>query len=175
MTSTHHPMARFAAALLWACCLAPAGAAPAAAAVARLPATLVATDASTPPALMAVGLRLQLLAARSLGGVGEFSREPGAKRLHFVVQRTVSAEHVGLALTRALRVESLSSNAPALVQLGLAFGSHRQFVAGDTLVFEQLPGQALRLFIKQAPAAEALGDARLMDVLVRAWVSGVGT
>lgn len=150
-------------------------AAQAAVAEVALPATLVATTATVPQALHRAELRLQLLASRPLGSSKDFLSEPGPKRLHFSVLREVSADKVGQALTRQLQLAALSVNAPALLQLGAAFGSRRTFAAGDTLVFELLPGQALRLFINQAPAAEALGDARLMDVLVRSWVAGTGT
>ncbi|MDP2007118.1 MAG: hypothetical protein Q8K45_15680 [Rubrivivax sp.] len=136
-----------------------------------LPATLVATPTKAQPLLAAAALELQLLAGRRVADVVGFAAEAGTRRLHFSVREDTTAERVGVALTRTLQLADLRSNAPALLQLGTAFSRHQRFLRGDTIVFEQQPGQALRLFINGTPAAEALGDASLMNVLARAWVA----
>lgn len=163
---TFHPNMPTLWALFSLCC---AAAAPAAAAE-RLPATLVATAVSAQPALAEAALDVQLLAARRVASVADYAAEPGARRLHISVRENISVERVGRALTRTLSMRELRKNPQALLQLGTAFSERQRFQRGDVLVFEHLPGQALRLFINGTPAAEALGDATLMNVLARAWV-----
>lgn len=99
---------------------------------------------------------------------------PGAKRIHLVLLRNISADEFGKILSAGIEKnatrEEFTRSLPGIIRMGEAAAAHKTLVPGDTMTVEWVPGTGTTLYVKGKPEVGPINDAGFFSAMAKIWL-----
>jgi hypothetical protein len=100
--------------------------------------------------------------------------QPGAKRIHLVLLRNISADEFGKILSAGIEKnstrEEFTQSLSAIIKMGEAAAAHRTLVPGDTMTVEFVPGQGTTLYVKGKAEVGPVKDVGFFNAMAKIWL-----
>lgn len=98
----------------------------------------------------------------------------GPKRISITMLRDIDSNELGKLFTRGVEDNApraeMSKLIPGLLRMGQIFSDQKKLVAGDTFIFEWVPGTGGVLTVKGKPQGEPFKEPEFYAALLRIWL-----
>lgn len=98
----------------------------------------------------------------------------GPKRISITMLRDIDSNELGKLFTRGVEDNApraeMSKLIPGLLRMGQIFSDQKKLVAGDTFIFEWVPGTGGVLTVKGKPQGEPFKEPEFYTALLRIWL-----
>lgn len=142
-----------------------------------------ATVAGTKLQLNGAGIRFkgpfkvyvaELYTSKKVASLDELIAAPGPKRLTLVMTREIEAGPFGKLLTRGMEDNNpkaeMSKLVPGLMKMSEIFTANKNFVPGDTIHMDWIPGTGLVIFARGKVQAEPFKEPEFFKALMGIWL-----
>ncbi len=142
-----------------------------------------ATVAGTKLQLNGAGIRFkgpfkvyvaELYTSKKVASLDELIAAPGPKRLTLVMTREIEAGPFGKLLTRGMEDNNpkaeMSKLVPGLMKMSEIFTANKNFVQGDTIHMDWIPGTGLVIFARGKVQAEPFKEPEFFKALMGIWL-----
>jgi len=142
-----------------------------------------ATVAGTKLQLNGAGIRFkgpfkvyvaELYTSKKVNSLDELMAAPGPKRMTLVMTRDIEAGPFGKLLTRGMEDNNpkaeMSKLVPGLMKMSEIFTANKNFVPGDTIHMDWIPGTGLVIFARGKVQAEPFKEPEFFKALMGIWL-----
>lgn len=142
-----------------------------------------ATVAGTKLQLNGAGIRFkgpfkvyvaELYTTKKVHSLDELIAAPGPKRMTLVMTRDMEAGPFGKLLTRGMEDNNpkseMSKLIPGLMKMSEIFTANKNFVPGDTIFMDWIPGTGLVIFARGKVQAEPFTEPEFFKALMGIWL-----
>lgn len=116
----------------------------------------------------------QLYTTKKITSLDELMAAPGPKRLTLVMTREIEAGPFGKLLTRGMEDNNpkseMSKLIPGLMKMSDIFTANKNFVPGDTIFMDWIPGTGLVIFARGKVQAEPFKEPEFFKALMGIWL-----
>ena len=116
----------------------------------------------------------ELYTPKKVTNLEELVTAPGPKRMVLVMTRDIEAGPFGKLLTRGMEDHNpkavMSKLVPGLMKMSELFTIHKNFVPGDTIVMDWIPGTGLVVTVKGKLEAEPFKEPEFFKALMGIWL-----
>ncbi|MFO1264012.1 MAG: chalcone isomerase family protein [Rhodoferax sp.] len=116
----------------------------------------------------------ELYTTKKVTNLEELVAAPGPKRMVLVMTREIEAGPFGKLLTRAMEDNNpkavMSKLVPGLMKMSDLFTLHKNFVPGDMIVMDWVPGTGLVVTVKGKVETEPFKEPEFFKALMGIWL-----
>lgn len=116
----------------------------------------------------------ELYVGKKVSTLDELIAAPGPKRMTLVMVRDIEAGPFGKLLTRGMEDNNpksdMSKLIPGLMKMSELFTAHKNFVPGDTILLDWIPGTGLVISVKGVVEAEPFKEPEFYKALMGIWL-----
>ena len=116
----------------------------------------------------------ELYTSKKIASLEELVAAPGPKRMTLVMTRDIEAGPFGKLLTRGMEDNNpraeMSKLVPGLMKMSELFTVHKNFVPGDVIVMDWLPGTGLVVTVKGKVQPEIFKEPEFFKALMGIWL-----
>ena len=116
----------------------------------------------------------ELYVSKKVSNLAELVEAPGPKRMTLVMTRDIEAGPFGKLLTRGMEDNNpkseMSKLIPGLMKMSELFTAHKNFVTGDTIIMDWIPGTGLVINVKGVVEAEPFKEPEFYKALMGIWL-----
>ena len=115
----------------------------------------------------------ELYTPKKVKSLDELLATPGPKRIMLVMTRDIEAGPFGKLLTRGMEDNNpkseISKLIPGLMKMSELFSAHKNFVPGDVIVMDWIPGTGLVVTVKGKVQTEPFKEPEFFKALMGIW------
>lgn len=116
----------------------------------------------------------ELYTAKKVKSLEELVAAPGPKRMALVMTRDIEAGPFGKLLTRGMEDNNpkseMSKLIPGLMKMSELFSANKNFVPGDTIIMDWIPGTGLVVNVKGKIQGEPFKEPEFFKALMGIWL-----
>lgn len=116
----------------------------------------------------------ELYTSKKVTSLDELIASPGPKRMTLVMTRDIDAGPFGKLLTRGMEDNNpkaeMSKLVPGLMKMSEIFTANKNFVPGDTIHMDWIPGTGLVIFARGKVQAEPFKEPEFFKALMGIWL-----
>lgn len=116
----------------------------------------------------------ELYTTKKVTSLEELIAAPGPKRMTLVMTREIEASPFGKLLTRGMEDNNpkseMSKLIPGLMKMSDIFTANKNFVPGDTIFMDWIPGTGLVIFARGKVQAEPFKEPEFFKALMGIWL-----
>ena len=116
----------------------------------------------------------ELYTSKKVNSLDEMIAVPGPKRMTLVMTRDIEAGPFGKLLTRGMEDNNpkseMSKLIPGLMKMSEIFTANKNFVPGDTIFMDWIPGTGLVIFARGKVQAEPFKEPEFFKALMGIWL-----
>ncbi len=116
----------------------------------------------------------ELYVGKKVTSLDELVAAPGPKRMSLVMVRDIEAGPFGKLLTRGMEDNNpkseMSKLIPGLIKMSELFTAHKNFVPGDTILLDWVPGTGLVITVKGVVESEPFKEPEFYKALMGIWL-----
>lgn len=116
----------------------------------------------------------ELYTPKKVKSLEELVATPGPKRMTLVMTRDIEAGPFGKLLTRGMEDNNpkseMSKLIPGLMKMSELFSANKNFVPGDVIVMDWIPGTGLVVSVKGKVQAEPFKEPEFFKALMGIWL-----
>lgn len=116
----------------------------------------------------------ELYTTKKVANLEELIAAPGPKRMTLVMTRDIEAGPFGKLLTRGMEDNNpkaeMSKLVPGLMKMSEIFTANKNFVPGDTIYMDWIPGTGLVIFARGKVQAEPFKEPEFFKALMGIWL-----
>lgn len=116
----------------------------------------------------------ELYTSKKVNSLEELIAAPGPKRMTLVMTRDIEAGPFGKLLTRGMEDNNpkseMSKLIPGLMKMSEIFTANKNFVPGDTIYMDWIPGTGLVIFARGKVQAEPFKEPEFFKALMGIWL-----
>lgn len=116
----------------------------------------------------------ELYATKKVASLDELIAAPGPKRMILVMTRDIEAGPFGKLLTRGMEDNNpkseMSKLIPGLMKMSEIFTANKNFLPGDTILMDWIPGTGLVIFARGKVQAEPFKEPEFFKALMGIWL-----
>jgi hypothetical protein len=116
----------------------------------------------------------ELYASKKVTSLDELIAAPGPKRMVLVMTRDIEAGPFGKLLTRGMEDNNpkheMSKLIPGLMKMSEIFTANKNFLPGDTILMDWIPGTGLVIFARGKVQAEPFKEPEFFRALMSIWL-----
>lgn len=116
----------------------------------------------------------ELYTTKKVTNLEELLAAPGPKRMELVMTRDIEAGPFGKLLTRGMEDNNpkgeLSKLVPGLLKMSELFTIHKNFVPGDSILMDWIPGTGLVITVKGKVQPEIFKEPEFFKALMGIWL-----
>jgi hypothetical protein len=116
----------------------------------------------------------ELYASKKFTSLDELIALPGPKRMTLVMTREIDAGPFGKLLTRGMEDNNpkheMSKLIPGLIKMGDIFTANKNFLPGETIVMDWIPGTGLVIFARGKVQSEPFKEPEFFKALMGIWL-----
>lgn len=116
----------------------------------------------------------ELYAPKKFASLDELIAMPGPKRMVLVMTRDIDAGPFGKLLTRGMEDNNpkheMSKLIPGLIKMSDIFTANKNFLPGETIVMDWIPGTGLVIFARGKVQSEPFKEPEFFKALMGIWL-----
>lgn len=116
----------------------------------------------------------ELYTSKKVTSLDELIAAPGPKRMTLVMTREIEASPFGKLLTRGMEDNNpkseMSKLIPGLMKMSEIFTANKNFVPGDTIFMDWIPGTGLVIFARGKVQSEPFKEPEFFKALMGIWL-----
>ena len=116
----------------------------------------------------------ELYTSKKVTSLDELIAAPGPKRMTLVMTREIEASPFGKLLTRGMEDNNpkseMSKLIPGLMKMSEIFTANKNFVPGDTIFMDWIPGTGLVIFARCKVQSEPFKEPEFFKALMGIWL-----
>ncbi len=116
----------------------------------------------------------ELYVSKKVNSLDELIAAPGPKRMTLVMVRDIEAGPFGKLLTRGMEDNNpkseMSKLIPGLLKMSELFTAHKNFVPGDVIILDWIPGTGLVISVKGVVETEPFKEPEFYKALMGIWL-----